>query len=268
MGIITKYGEDISNDEYTLTKAQFKDMVLRRDQWNQKTGLEPNFVRLPSPDNNAYVSCGVTGGRMEEMEHRWLQWKANHNGQEPNYIWVVRPQITPPTPLTDWVLTGLFTQDKQDTPYTCGPSSAQMVFSALGYSFSESQIASLAGTTTAGTSHQGLYGAMKKLVPNLQIAEYYLSECGFQCIIDKLKTGREVILHIQTYPALSKDADNNSVWLKNYGHYIFLVGINPASKRVRVADPTKGVKEFTYQQITNAINAVSNQKSVMIFYKP
>jgi hypothetical protein len=43
MGILTSNGEDISNDEYTLTKAQFKDMIRRRDEWNTKMGLEVNL---------------------------------------------------------------------------------------------------------------------------------------------------------------------------------------------------------------------------------
>jgi hypothetical protein len=86
MGILTVNGEDISNDEYTLTATQFKDMIRRRDEWNAKTGLEPNFVRLPSPDQRAYVSCGVTGGRMEEMEKRYKTYTETHNGNEPNLI--------------------------------------------------------------------------------------------------------------------------------------------------------------------------------------
>lgn len=176
-------------------------------------------------------------------------------------------QVTPPANQEGWSLTGIFTQDYQDTSYTCGPSSAQMVFSALGYSFSESQIATLAGTTTNGTSHNQLYNAMKSLVPGLQINEYYLSDIGFDGIASKLNNDSEVILHIQTGP-LKTDADGNSVWQNNYGHYIFLVGVNTGKGRVRVADPTKGVKEFTFAQITSAINAVSGQKSVMVFHRP
>ena len=56
MGKLTQYGEDISNDNFTLTKTQFKDMVSRRNAWIKKNKVEPNFVRLPTPDNNAYVS--------------------------------------------------------------------------------------------------------------------------------------------------------------------------------------------------------------------
>lgn len=192
------------------------------------------------------------------------------NNELPPMVWWYN---TPPPPIPQptgdgWTLTGLFKQDYQDTSYTCGPSSAQMVFSALGLTFNEQQIASLARTNTSGTSHTQLYTAMRKLYSKLDIAEYYLSDIGFNGIIKKLKNNCEIILHIQTYPALSKDADGNKVWTHNYGHYIFLIGINPKTQRVRVADPTKGVKEFTYTQITNAINQVSGQKSVMVFYKP
>jgi len=196
-----------------------------------------------------------------------VQKYVKDKGQKPPKVWIYDTTIILPTDTSGWVLTGLYSQDYQDTGYTCGPSSAQMVFSAMGLSFNESQIASLAGTTTAGTSHEQLYSAMKKLYPSLDIAEYYLSDIGFDGIIGKLKNNCEIILHIRT-GNLKTDANGNGVWSNDYGHYIFLVGVNPNTQRVRVADPTKGVKEFTYSQITSAINAVSNQKSVMVFYKP
>jgi hypothetical protein len=261
---------NISNTNKKIMKDVYLDMYQRMAAWKKKYKKEPRIIYIKPGGSGDYVSRE----RFRDMQLRFDgYWK--RYGRQPNYVCVVKfPCDTPtplpplPTPTTDWILTGLYKQDYQDTSYTCGPSSAQMVFSALGLTFSEKQIASLAGTNTYGTSHQQLYTAMRKLYPKLDIAEYYLSDIGFNGIIKKLKNNCEIILHIQTYPALSKDADGNRVWTNNYGHYIFLVGINPKTQRVRVADPTKGVKDFTYTQITNAINQVRGQKSVMVFYKP
>lgn len=248
--------------EYNATWTEYQDAIER-------------VFRYQTTHNNtlpAYVTVkGVNYTKKDYLDAvKRVQAYITKNKKNPPRVWLRNSDtpITPPQNPTDWTLTGLFKQDYQDTSYTCGPSSAQMVFSALGLTFTEKQIASLAGTTTSGTSHTQLYTAMRKLYPKLDIAEYYLSDIGFNGIIKKLKNNCEIILHIQTYPALSKDADGNKVWTNNYGHYIFLVGINPKTQRVRVADPTKGVKEFTYTQITNAINQVKGQKSVMVFYKP
>jgi hypothetical protein len=245
--------------EYNAEWPTFTDYCKRLLDAKNKDGVFPPFGRVG----------GLEPSMLETLDAclRAIVYTIENGNQLPPKVWIRTKTITLPTDTNGWTLTGLYNQDYQDTGYTCGPSSAQMVFSAMGLSFNESQIASLAGTTTAGTSHDQLYSAMRKLYPSLDIAEYYLSDIGFDGIIGKLKNNCEIILHIRT-GNLKTDADSNGVWSNDYGHYIFLVGVNPTSKRVRVADPTKGVKEFTYNQITNAINAVSNQKSIMVFYKP
>lgn len=248
--------------EYNAPFNEYQDAIERvLRYWHTHNKTLPDYVTINGLKfyTNDYI----------DAVNRVQQY-IDKNKKTPPMVWFRNtntPTPTPPAPSTDWVLTGYFQQDYQNTSYTCGPSSAQMVFSALGLSFNESQIASLAGTTTAGTSHQQLYTAMRKLYPSLDIAEYYLSDIGFDGIIGKLKNNCEIILHIRTGP-LRTDADGNGVWQNDYGHYIFLEGVNPVTNRVRVFDPTKGNKEFTYGQITNAINAVNNQKSVMVFYKP
>jgi len=224
------------------------------------------WIQSGCPSSGIIGTAKPTKTNLLDAIQRVQKYRKDNNKNPPK-VWIYDTTINLPKQTDGWVLTGLYKQDYQDTGYTCGPSSAQMVFSAMGLQFNESQIAGLAGTTTQGTSHQQLYNAMRKLLPSLDIAEYYLSDVKFDGIIQKLKNNCEIILHIRT-GQLRTDADGKNVWGNDYGHYIFLIGVNPTTKRVRVADPTKGVKEFTYTQITNAINAVSNQKSVMVFYKP
>jgi len=244
--------------DYNALPSELFNLCTRILEDKEKNGRYPPICLVgdAKPTMDQVLDSLLRYGRYRDVK-----------GDEPPKVWIYDTTINLPTDTSGWVLTGLYSQDYQDTSFTCGPSSAQMVFSAMGLSFNESQIASLAGTTTAGTSHDQLYNAMRKLYPSLDIAEYYLSDIGFPGIIGKLKNNCEIILHIRTGP-LKTDANGNGVWQGDFGHYIMLVGVNPTTQRVRVADPTKGVKEFTYNQITSAINAVSNQKSVMVFYKP
>ena len=48
----------------------------------------------------------------------------------------------------------------QTTPYTCGPHSLMQCFRKFGWELSESKLAQVAGTTTSGSSHQGLETAI------------------------------------------------------------------------------------------------------------
>lgn len=263
MGKKTDNGEDISGDKYKIMKAAFLDMRKRRKAYVQEHNKEPAFVRLPVPNQNGYVTIE----RMEEMEKRYDAYKREH-GHEPAYI-VVYPapdmQNSGGTP-DGWVTTGFFKGDYQDTSYTCGPSSCQMMLSALGLSIGEKTIASVAHSTPGyGTSQSNLFAAIRKLAPDIKIKSHSLSEMPYESIAGKLKEGKEFILDINTTP-LYYDAYGNRVWMHSYFHYIYLVGVNVNKQLVRVFDPTKGNKDFKWHQMTNAIKAY-NGPSVLMFGK-
>ena len=133
-----------------------------------------------------------------------------------------------------------------------------MVLSAVGIEATESQLARLAGTTTDGTGHSGLYTAASKVNSSVKHTEYSLSEIGWSGVAKKLKAGSEFIIHIMTGTLPN--------WEGDYGNYIFLVGVNLDEGFVRVFDPTKGSYTYTYGQIQTAMNQIS-QKSLLMFYK-
>ncbi len=190
------------------------------------------------------------------------------NKKLPDKVWWYNSTTnkTSTTTTNGWVLTGTYKGDKQDTSYTCGPSSVQMVFSALGKTVQEAYIAQLAGTGTSGTSHEGLAGAVKKIDSSIKITEYSYSDIGISGLASKLKGNCEFIIHLRT-GQLTKDAYGNRVWSNDYGHYIFLVGVNTAKGLFRVFDPTKGLKDFTTAQIKAATAAVTGQNSFICHCK-
>ena len=166
---------------------------------------------------------------------------------------------TPPTTLTGWVLTGMFTQDYQDTGYTCGPSSLSMVLSALGITASESNLAVAAWTNTSGTGHDGLRNATKTYAPNVTMTEHSGSSIGgWDGVAKKLNEGCEFIIHIWTGTLPN--------WSEGYGHYIFLQGVNVDTQTVRIFDPIKGNVEYSYNVINQAIANIS-QNSYLMFCK-
>lgn len=209
-----------------LYRSQFEDMIKRFDAWTKLHGYEPAYVTVKRSTTNGTST-------------------STNNG---------------------WILTGTYKADYQDTGYTCGPSSVQMVFSALGKTVYEAYIAKIAGTNTSGTTHGGLAAAVRKIDPSIKITEYNYKNIVFNGLAQKLKGNCEFIIHIRT-GKLGKDAYGNKVWSNDYGHYIFLVGVNPTKGLFKVFDPTKGLKDFTASQIKAATSAVINQKSFICHCK-
>jgi peptidoglycan hydrolase-like protein with peptidoglycan-binding domain len=171
---------------------------------------------------------------------------------------------TPSTPSqTGWTNISRFDQDYQDTDHTCGPSSMQMLFSELTGStkVSESQLATWAGTTGNGTSHQGLFAAARTAASRLgfsvKCSQASLGNVGWaklaQMIADP-KVG--VILHIQT--------GGLPGWKGDYGHYVFPVGVDLAHHLVKIADPVKGVHTYTFAQYERAMGRVSQPSVLMV----
>ena len=102
----------------------------------------------------------------------------------------------------------------QCTPYYCGCNSLQQCFYRLtGIHVSESTIASVAGTTKAGTGHQGLNTAVawfnKKYGKNIKVEWYNFSDLGWDGLEKCMKNGA-VFCHLK-YRRTSTSA--------GYGHY-------------------------------------------------
>lgn len=168
--------------------------------------------------------------------------------------------LFPTTPATvkpsQWVTVPSYKQDKQDTGYTCGPSSMQMALSELSITKSESELAKLMETTKQGTAHSGFFKAMKSI--GLKCWDKNFSEVGWSGLADALKDKDvAVIIHgnTQGWP---------SYWKNSYGHYVYPIAINLVSERIRIADPTKGVVEYSLSEFKRGMDLVSQPSLIYV----
>lgn len=258
---------DISNSEYKVKTLVLANMMTRYFKYKVKYRKEPKIVYINKKENDNYI----TNAKFKDMVNRLKAFKAANRDKNPNYVWVNKPKtvpVIPPKPTNNWITVADFEQDYQDTGYTCADSSMQMAFSTLGYTVGEKWLAEVAGTTRKGTSHEQIFHAVQhvseKVGHKFTVGHYRLPTLGgWLGVQSQIKNGGAIIIHIRT-GALSKDANGKECWLHDYGHYVYLVGINVKESKVRIADPTKGVRDFTFVQLQKAIDAVSQPSFIMI----
>lgn len=168
-----------------------------------------------------------------------------------------------------WIRTGFWKQDKQDTGYTCGPSSLQMALSALGCNVSEDVLAKAGGTGTSGTGHEGMLRAVEyaskkckmKITGRFQSFNGY----GWSKVVDGIKAGAEYVIHLKPLPALKYDYKGSLVWRSfTGGHYVYLVGVNMVDRLVLIADPTKGLRIFGMKQVEDAMARISKESLLIL----
>jgi len=248
----------------------FFNKMVDAHNFEQTNGKLPAYIAAIVNDKEYHIPPLGDGGYLDGLNRvaAWLSEKQDYpeciNLQaldDPGQV-----VIPVPTDTGGWDLTGLFTKDNQDNSVNCGPSSLLMTLSALGYTTTEAKLAQLAGTSASGTDHAGLFKAAKSVAPNLNYAEYTLKYLGFQGIANHIKAGCEIILHHKT-GTLTKDADGNVCWVNDYGHYLFVEGINMTKKLVKVYDPTKSERNFTFDQMQEAMLRVTWDESILAFCK-
>ncbi len=234
----------------------FKDMKTRYEAFIEKNNREPAWIATPQ------------GGRVnlttfKDMLDRYTTF-LDENKREPKVIYMKGT-----TKDTGWVTTGYYKQDKQDTGYTCGPSSLQMALSALGCNVSEDVLAKAGGTGTSGTGHEGMLRAVeyasRKCKMKISARFQYFNGYGWGKVVDGIKAGAEYVIHLKPLPALKYDYKGSLVWRSfTGGHYVYLVGVNMVDRLVLIADPTKGLRIFGMKQVEDAIARISKESLLIL----
>jgi len=155
----------------------------------------------------------------------------------------------------------------QNTPYYCGPHSMQEVIRNLyGYVIPQKKIASIMGTTTSGTDHQGFHTFVawfnKNYDENLKIEEKYFSDVGVEGLIKIIKS-------------LNQDFITHIAYLLIYGHYETVNSILGSTWNIQNSLGSKcshgcycGHKQSRDYATEKAwINAKTGVKSILIFTK-
>lgn len=114
----------------------------------------------------------------------------------------------------------------QDTPYFCGVSALQKVLFKFGIKdYSQSTLAKWAGTTTAGTSHQGIATAVA-MVNRKKGTKITISEKSFKDL------GWKGIGKILANP--KKDIIFHNCYRLKYGHYEVANQVNTSTNIEKV----------------------------------
>lgn len=231
---------------------EFLELKRRWEAFRFTHGRKPKYIR--TKDGEEIPQC-----IFDDMILRYENFVKKYNR---------RPRVV--SILSDkWIRTGFWKQDKQDTGYTCGPSSLQMALSALGCNVSEDVLAKAGGTGTSGTGHEGMLRAVEyaskkckmKITGRFQSFNGY----GWSKVVDGIKAGAEYVIHLKPLPALKYDYKGSQVW-KSFtgGHYVYLVGVNMVDRLVLIADPTKGLRIFGMKQVENAIAGISKESLLIL----
>jgi len=231
---------------------EFLELKRRWEAFRFTHGRKPKYIR--TKDGEEIPQC-----IFDDMILRYENFVKKYNR---------RPRVV--SILSDkWIRTGFWKQDKQDTGYTCGPSSLQMALSALGCNVSEDVLAKAGGTGTSGTGHEGMLRAVEyaskkckmKITGRFQSFNGY----GWSKVVDGIKAGAEYVIHLKPLPALKYDYKGSQVW-KSFtgGHYVYLVGVNMVDRLVLIADPTKSLRIFGMKQVENAMAGISKESLLIL----
>lgn len=174
--------------------------------------------------------------------------------------------VPAPAPLPSaWQVVRSYSFDKQDTGYTCGPTSMSMGLTEMfpGTGSREAELARYAGTTTSGTGHEGLRTAFKRVLEMKGLAadswEQDLSTMTAKQLGAHL-ANPEIIVICHGMTGGWKEGG----WINNYGHYVYPIGVNTSTGQYKIADPTKGVITYSKAGFEAGLKMIS-QKSILMF---
>lgn len=263
---------NISNDDKILPIETFNNMEARVNNYLSQGGVisEDRAIFLNMADLKEYI----TYTRYKDMLKRVELWRKNNN-RDPKFVYIVsktntnteRPHAVGDniSPNSDgWYLSQRYKSNsasiKQETLWWCADNAMQQLWYELtGNWYSESFLAKKAGTTRNGTGHDGINTALKVLAQldkvNIEIVWKYLSDLGYE------ELGK-----------LVKDIDvgtlQHSKYKLRWGHYEYIIGVNPSTKKLLVANSLSGgwLEYRTFKTNTSYVNGCS-QKSFCIVTK-
>lgn len=214
--IIRTIKERGSNTQPDSLIAEFVECAIND---NKDLSFLPNYVAEPYNNGNK-LSRDV----YVDMARRVSEWEVKHNGQSPNYVTVIGGSTVQNTTgaLYNYLTNAGCSGMGQCTPYYCACNSLQQAFYRLtNIHVSESTIASVAGTTTSGTGHQGINTAVawfnRKYGQNIKITWKNFNDLGSSnsarwSKLNEYATKGAVFCHI--------------LYRNKYGHYEVLKSVN------------------------------------------
>lgn len=250
---------NMDNTNIRIVKSDFKLMITAVENY-QGT---PNKVYIRT--NGVKQSTYFTKSKFDTIKARWDAFKIKE-GREPNYI-----DTNPATNTTGYVRIPPYDYFFQQTDFWCGPTSLETVLSTYNIYPSpdvytaQKILAEIMGTHMdySGTSHNGMIQGANHYILKAQFVSF--SRTGIQGIADKIKDGCRVIVNIMT----GDEIDGGwrfPGYSGSFGHYIVIVGVNPDTGDVVIADPDRNVKTVSWNTMLKATSLISSP-SLMLIWK-
>lgn len=152
--------------------------------------------------------------------------------------------------------------EKQDTAYTCGPSSSVMALSEMGINTTEATMATLEETTKNGTGHTTLISGIRKAGTKagvtLLVSEAKFLDVGWQKLAEWIRD-----------PKIGVICHGICAGWKYYteykgGHYAFPISINMATRTITIADPARGILVYTFDEFKKGLDLLSQPSLIVI----
>lgn len=222
-----------------LTRNEYQKLAKYTNDWIRDRGVAPNYT--------SYQNYMVSIRLQTYCYAKIIVWYDEHSNTLPLTCWFKNSVFknTSSSNKTSSKTTTTSTSDSnifissphyteqgcnklgQCTPYYCAPHSIHQGLKKFGITqFSESQLASWCGTTTSGTSHNGIHTCIAKVAQKtgkkLTVKEYNFSELGSWKKVGQLmsKSNVFVIFHLW-YSGAGSYVDDDAC-----GHYEMLQKIN------------------------------------------
>lgn len=247
--IISKIKENGKNYTSNRYIARFIEKTIIKD--NKNLDFLPSSVKI---DDEKYTKNNYVDAIQRVVKYR------KNNKQNPKTIKITYSSI--PKKYGHSTISGCDNRG-QNTSYYCGCHSLQEVFRNLtGKVVKQSTIASVAGTTTSGTDHQGLNTAVawfnKKYNFNLKVEWKNFSDLGWKGLEKLIKSD-------------NKDFVIHNLYRNQWGHYEVVNNISGSNVKVQNSlgsSCSNGcycgyVEDRSTSEFRSYISGIS-QKSVMV----
>lgn len=228
--IYLKMSEQI---EY-ITYTKYKDLLSRVQTYRKTNNRDPTFIYIITQSNeNTTTRIAAVGDDITPNSSGWYICKRCKTAGK---------------------------DIKQPNGYFCGPNATKLTYYEISGIFKDIyHIARIEGTTTNGTDHNGITKGFLSLAKEdgitVNVDWEYFSDIGFE------KLGKLV-------KDLTKGILQHSRYKYRYGHYEYIIGVNPTTRKLMIANSLSGGWiEYRSFSVNKGYLDLISQKSICIAEK-
>lgn len=223
---------DMSTRQEFITYTRYKEIMNRVETFRKTNNRDPQVVYIiPQSNENNTTRPNAVGDDITPNGNGW-------------YI-VQRYRPSDIVQIYNW---------------DCGPNATQQAYYEIsGKRHDEKEIIKIEGTTTNGTDHNGITKGFLTLAKedgiNVNVNWQYFSDLGYDNLGKAVKDIKRGVLQHSRYKY-------------KYGHYEYILGVNPTTKKYMIANSLSGgwIEFRTFSKNTAYLNLIS-QKSICIAEK-